>query len=223
MSDLAPNQIRGAPRKDYKSLSSLVREVVNIVASSSFKPRVILGLMTFGLYTEKRAQITCLDNFRQFFDYLNSNGDDEFDIAWIYLEEKQEDFTAAIGWKERGLSLASKVILLSLSFISPSFCRKISMSRWLLSKRDTLYMHAADLSAPFAETLEAVIEIYREGKFRCLDLSNYASFEAGDDEVYGRERGHTRLFTRPCTMPSMHQEIFGKLKANRLKARNIRS
>ena len=174
---------------DYLSLSSLVREVVNIVASCSLKPRVILVLMTFGLYTEKRAQITCLDNFRQFFDYLNSNGDDEFDIAWIYLEEKQEDFTAAIGWKERGLSLASKVILLSLSFISPSLCRKTSMSRWLLSKRDTLYMHAADLSAPFAETLEAVIEIYREGKFRCLDLSNYASFEARDDEVYGESVG----------------------------------
>jgi aflatoxin B1 aldehyde reductase len=41
---------------------------------------------------------------------------------------------------------------------------------------DLFYLHAADRSTPFAETFEALDELYRKGKFRRLGLSNFSAF-----------------------------------------------
>lgn len=73
------------------------------------KPRVILGLMTFGPDSSTGARITSLPEYNVFLDHLQAAGYNEVDTARSYVGGKQESFTAAANWKNRGLTLATKV------------------------------------------------------------------------------------------------------------------
>lgn len=74
------------------------------------KDRIILGLMTFGQAGEDNARITDLDTFKEALDLFQSRGYNEVDTARAYIGTKQEAFTRQAGWKDRGLTLATKVI-----------------------------------------------------------------------------------------------------------------
>lgn len=73
------------------------------------KKRVILGLMTFGTHPEQGARITDLDAFNEALDIFQQRGYNEVDTARTYVGGTQEAFTKAARWKERGLTLATKV------------------------------------------------------------------------------------------------------------------
>ena len=57
---------------------------------------------------------------------------------------------------------------------------------------DIFYLHAADRSVPFEETLEAVNEMHKEGKFVQLGLSNFTAFEVAEVVIMCKERGWVR-------------------------------
>ena len=80
-----------------------------LLTPSTGKPRVILGLMTFGPDASAGARITSLDEYNKCLDYLQSQGYNEVDTARVYIGGKQEAFTREARWKERGLTLATKV------------------------------------------------------------------------------------------------------------------
>jgi aflatoxin B1 aldehyde reductase len=172
----------------------------------SCKPRVILGLMTFGPDPSLGARITSLDEFGECLDYLKSSGYSEVDTARMYLGEKQEEFTAAVGWKERGLSLATKVYPTKPGIHKPAQLREKFTESLVALKTDQVeifYLHAADRSVPFAETLEEVNKLYQEGKFKQLGLSNYTSFEVAEIVILCTERG----WVRPTIYQAMYNAI----------------
>ena len=73
------------------------------------KPRVILGLMTFGdgeHTASSGARIFTLDKFNETLDYLQAEGYNEVDTARSYVDGTQEAFTNKAQWKKRGLTLA---------------------------------------------------------------------------------------------------------------------
>jgi len=72
--------------------------------------RIILGLMTFGPDPDTGARVTDVGEFEKFLDYLQSRGYNEVDTARMYVGTKQEAFTREAKWKERGLTLATKVL-----------------------------------------------------------------------------------------------------------------
>ena len=77
--------------------------------TSTGKPRVILGLMTFGEGEEAAAlgaRVTTLDAFTKTLDCLQGAGYNELDTARVYIEGQQEAFTKKAHWKERGFSIA---------------------------------------------------------------------------------------------------------------------
>ena len=57
---------------------------------------------------------------------------------------------------------------------------------------DIFYLHAADRSVPFKETLQAVNELHKEGKFVKLGLSNYTSFEVAEVCLLCQQNGWVR-------------------------------
>jgi aflatoxin B1 aldehyde reductase len=71
--------------------------------------RIILGLMTFGPDAEDGARITDQKVFGQILDLFQSRGYNEVDTARVYIGSNQEAFTREAGWKERGLTLATKI------------------------------------------------------------------------------------------------------------------
>lgn len=170
------------------------------------KPRIILGLMTFGPDPNVGARITSLDEFGHCLDYLTSRGYTEVDTARMYLAEKQEEFTAAVGWKERGLNLATKVYPTEPGIHKPENLRRKldkSLSALKTEQVDIFYLHAADRSVPFADTLEEVNKLYNEGKFKRLGLSNFTSFEVAEVVIMCNERG----WVRPTIYQAMYNAI----------------
>lgn len=58
------------------------------------KPRVILGLMTFGPDSNTGARITSLDEYNKCLDYFQSRGYDEIDTARMYIGGLDDPFVA---------------------------------------------------------------------------------------------------------------------------------
>jgi aflatoxin B1 aldehyde reductase len=69
----------------------------------------LIQRQTFGPDPDTGARITSLDEYKAFLDHFQAAGYTEIDTARSYVGGKQEAFTAAAGWKERGLTIATKV------------------------------------------------------------------------------------------------------------------
>lgn len=50
------------------------------------------------------------------------------------------------------------------------------MLTYNLSSLDMWYLHAPDRSTPYEVTFKTVNELYKEGKFKRLGISNYMSY-----------------------------------------------
>jgi aflatoxin B1 aldehyde reductase len=172
------------------------------------KPRVILGVMTFGPPgTEaKGARVTSLDEYNQCLDYFQKSGYSEIDTARAYIGGEQEAWTREAGWKQRGLSISTKVWP-----IFPGMHNKANIEATLnkslaelgTNSVDIFYLHAPDRSVPFAETLEACNKLYQEGKFKKLGLSNYAAWEVAEVWNVANERG----WVKPTVYQAMYNAI----------------
>lgn len=174
--------------------------------ASTGKPRVILGLMTYGSDVSAGARITDLDEFNQHLDYLQSQGYNEVDTALLYINGKQHEFTREARWKERGLKLATKVYPTEDGMHKPAKLRELfekSLKDLGTDQVDIFYLHAPDRSVPFAETLEEVDKLHKEGKFVELGLSNYTAFEVAEIATLAAERG----WVRPTIYQAMYNAI----------------
>ena len=148
------------------------------------KDRIILGLMTFGPRAETGARITDVNIFREDLDVFQERGYHEVDTARAYVGREQEAFTREAGWKDRGLTLATKVKYPD----SPgqNTAEKVVESVETSLKElgtdciDLLYLHRPDRGVPFAETLEAVDKLHKQGKFQRLGISNFTAYEVAE-------------------------------------------
>jgi aflatoxin B1 aldehyde reductase len=177
-----------------------------MLITQQLKPRVILGLMTFGPDESAGARITSLDEFNKCLDYFQQQGYNEIDTARVYVGGKQEAFTREAKWKERGLTLATKWYPRSPGDHKPEIVRtqlETSLKELGTDTVDIFYLHAADRSVPFAETLEAVNQLHKEGKFVQLGLSYYTAFEVAEIVTLCNERG----WVRPTIYQAMYNAI----------------
>jgi len=177
-----------------------------LIMPTTGKPRVILGLMTFGLDENAGARITSLSEYNKCLDYFQSQGYNEVDTARIYIGGKQEAFTREANWKDRGLTLATKCYPLEPGTHKPERLRQnleTSLKELNTDCVDIFYLHAADRSVPFAMTLEAVNQMHKEGKFVRLGLSNFTAFEVAEVVITCKERG----WVRPTIYQGMYNAI----------------
>jgi aflatoxin B1 aldehyde reductase len=179
-----------------------------LLTQSSSKPRVILGLMTFGPpgSESKGARVTSIDDYNSCLDYLQKQGYNEVDTARVYISGEQEAFTKEAKWQERGLQIATKC------FPTEPGKHKADSLKATLNKSlrelgtesvDIFYLHAPDRSVPFEETLEACNDLFKEGKFQHLGLSNYAAWEVAEIWNIARERG----WVKPTIYQAMYNAI----------------
>ncbi|KAK5239589.1 hypothetical protein LTR16_011733, partial [Cryomyces antarcticus] len=79
---------------------------------------------------------------------------------------------------------------------------------------DIFYLHAADRSVPFAETLRAVDALHRAGKFVQLGLSNFAAFEVAEVVMTCKANG----WVRPSIYQGMYNAITRSIEAELIPA-----
>lgn len=179
-----------------------------LFTATNDKSRVILGLMTFGPpgSESKGARITSIDDYNACLDYFQKSGYNEVDTARVYISGEQEAFTREARWKQRGLQIATKVFPTEAGKHKPDVLKATfnkSLRELDTDSVDIFYLHAPDRSVPFEETLEACNELFKEGKFQHLGLSNYAAWEVAEIWNIAKERGWVKptmyvlTFTRP--------------------------
>jgi aflatoxin B1 aldehyde reductase len=151
--------------------------------SSPAKNRLILGTMTIGPDPAFGARITSLDEYKKCLDFLSSHGYNELDTAGVYVKGLQEAFTRDAGFKDRGFSIASKIMPTKPHDHKPEKLREywdVSLGKLGVDCADIMYLHAPDRATSYEETLEGVDQLYQEGKFKKLGLSNYAAWEVAE-------------------------------------------
>jgi len=181
------------------------------------KPRVILGLMTFGPDTSAGARITSLPEYNTFLDHFQAAGYNEIDTARSYVGGKQEAFTREAKWKDRGLTIATKVYPNVPGKHSPEVLTEqinISLKELGTDCVDIFYLHAADRSVPFATTLEAVDKLHKQGKFVQLGLSNFTAFEVAEVVMTCKYNN----WVRPTIYQGMYNAITRSLEAELIPA-----
>lgn len=133
-------------------------------------------------------------------------------IAYSQLG-KQEAFSAEAHWKERGLTLATKCYPKESGTHKAAVIKEElahSLSELKTDCVDIFYLHAADRSVPFEETLEALNEMHKDGKFVRLGLSNFTAFEVAEIVIMCKERG----WVRPTIYQGMYNCISQYYRTN---------
>ncbi|KAI9745640.1 MAG: hypothetical protein M1818_001174 [Claussenomyces sp. TS43310] len=171
------------------------------------KPRVILGLMTFGPAGHPLTRIGSLDEFNTALDHFQAAGYNEVDTARVYIEGQQEAFTRQAHWKERGLTLATKVYPSPPGNHKPEVITKLfetSLKELGTDCVDIFYLHAAILS----------LEERNRGKFVQLGLSNFTAFEVAEVVMHCKYNN----WVRPTIYQGMYNAITRSLAAEVIPA-----
>lgn len=175
---------------------------------SNKKPRISLGLLTFGPEGSEQygSRITSLDGFNECLDFYQSQGYSEVDTARTYVDGLQEGWTKAARWRERNLTLATKWYPFNAGDHAKAKVKEtlsISLKELGTDCVDIFYLHAPDRSIPFQETLEACNELYQEGRFKQLGLSNYAAWEVAEIWNIADQKG----WIKPTVYQAMYNAI----------------
>ncbi|KAJ3009404.1 UNVERIFIED_CONTAM: hypothetical protein HDU68_002715 [Siphonaria sp. JEL0065] len=142
------------------------------------KPHVILGTMTFG--TGVGGRIADRSVIQEILDQFKACGHTELDTARMYCEGNTEEVLKELGVFGQGFQVHTKAYPFKLGDHEPEKLKamfRTSLKALGVSKVDVFYLHAPDHATPFATTLKAVQELYEEGTFTELGLSNYAAWE----------------------------------------------
>ena len=173
--------------------------------------------MTFGPDESKGARVTSLDEYKKCLDHFQKEGYNEVDTAESYVGGQQMAFTAQAGWKERGLTLATKYYPKQEAGHTAKVLRE--KLDHCLQELDTdcvdiFYLHAADRWHPFEEALEACNTLHKEGKFVQLGMSNFTAFEVAECVITCKERG----WVRPTIYQGMYNAITRSLETETIVA-----
>ena len=125
---------------------------------------------------------------------------------------KQEAFSAEAHWKERGLTLATKCYPIEPGTHKAAVIKgqlTFSLKELNTDCVDIFYLHAADRSVHFEETLEALNDMHKEGKFVQLGLSNFTAFEVAEVVIMCKERGWVR--------PTIYQGMYNCISKDQNK------
>ncbi|KAI1890505.1 hypothetical protein AGOR_G00154390 [Albula goreensis] len=115
--------------------------------------------------------------------YLD-RGHNELDTAFMYTDGKAETIIGGMGLP-KSVRIATKANPWEGKTLKPESVRSqldTSLQRLQTQCVDIFYLHAPDHNNPITETLRACNELHKEGKYKELGLSNYASWEVA--EIY---------------------------------------
>ncbi|HKL18965.1 MAG TPA: aldo/keto reductase [Halalkalibaculum sp.] len=135
---------------------------------------LILGTMMLGARADAEESRKMLTQF-------STEGWTKLDTAAVYNDGVSEQIIGE--WLTRSpsseVSIATKVHPRTTGRLDGPSVRKVfesSLKRLQVEKVDLLYLHAPDLLHPVEDALRMCAELYQEGRFRRLGLSNYPAW-----------------------------------------------
>jgi len=168
---------------------------------SGASPRVILGTMTIGNQVDAPAASELVGSFL-------GAGRTEIDTAYGYSEGATERILGTVlGASARGAyAIATKANPTSKGSLSAEAVTAQlteSLERLRIPSVDLFYLHQPDPKTPVQVTLAACDRLGRQGKFRELGLSNYASWQVAHIVHLCKEEG----WIRPTVYQGMYNGV----------------
>lgn len=145
------------------------------MSAEAKRPVTLLGTMAFGGRADAAQSLDMVQAFL-------SRGHSRVDTAFMYVEGRSE---AVIGDMklDKTVSIATKANPWEGKTLKPDSVRAqldTSLQRLQTDSVDLFYLHAPDHNNPIQDTLQACNQLHKEGKFKELGLSNYASWEVAE-------------------------------------------
>jgi len=123
-------------------------------------------------------------------DVFQKHGHNEIDTARAYGEGSSEEMLGELDWQKRGLVMDTKYYPTAGKSVPGTWTEVLrhtpeglqeNLSRSLKAlkadKIDMWYLHGPDRTTPYDVTMKAVNDLYKEGKFKRLGISNYQAWE----------------------------------------------
>lgn len=173
--------------------------------------------MTIGPDPSLGARITSIPDTRAVLTTFASAGYTELDTARAYVKGQSESHLAAADYPSLSLTIATKAWPFNPhDHTLPVLSASLTASLAALESQsvDIFYLHTADRTTPYSETLAAVNELHKQGKFNKLGLSNFAAFEVAELVTLARERG----WVVPSVYQAMYNPLQRKIEAELLPA-----
>ncbi|XP_051844341.1 aflatoxin B1 aldehyde reductase member 2-like [Antechinus flavipes] len=166
-------------------------------------PASVLGTMEMGGRMDSSASEAAVHAFLK-------RGHRELDTAFIYGDGQSESILGSmgLGLGDGGsrVKIATKANPLNGKSLRASSVRsqlETSLKRLQCSRVDLFYLHMPDHSTPVEETLRACNELYQEGKFVELGLSNFAAWEVAEICTLCKNHG--------WVLPTVYQGMYNAL------------
>ena len=131
-------------------------------------------------------------NVAEALDAIAELGINEVDCARAYNGGAAEEALGAAGWAERGFILASKTHWAILGDERVREDMEKTRAALRLKEGEKLpiyYLHSPDVSQPLLPTLQTVVEMYKEGLFTELGVSNFTAWQVMQIRDVMREMG----------------------------------
>lgn len=147
----------------------------NMSSSPVKRPVSLLGTMAFGGRADAEQSLEMVKAFL-------GRGHNKVDTAFMYADGKSETVIGGMNLPKT-VSIATKANPWDGKTLKPESVRsqlEISLQKLKTDSVDLFYLHAPDHQNPIEDTLRACSELHKEGKFKELGLSNYASWEVAE-------------------------------------------
>jgi len=175
-------------------------------------PKIVLGTMTFGFdkaQTPKALATEMMKIFRE----SHESGTPEYDSARMYQNGDTEKVIGEICKENPDLgqpncSYSSKANAFpthnkSLSAESVKAQCQESIDAFGFSPINIFYLHGPDVKANIEETLQAVQELYAEGKFKEFGISNFTAWETA--------LVHSHMASKKWVVPTVYQGMYNAI------------
>ncbi|EGP89260.1 unnamed protein product [Zymoseptoria tritici ST99CH_1A5] len=179
---------------------------------------IVFGAMTIGKEGAEQARVHDLKTAGEILDIFQKHGHNEIDTARAYGAGSSEGMLGELEWQKRGIVMDTKYYpTIAFSDTPSNWAAKgsrhtpqelrenleASLKALKTDKVDMWYLHGPDRTTPYEETLKAVNELYKEGKFTRLGISNYMSWEVAQICELCR--------TNNWIQPSVYQGVYNAL------------
>ena len=151
---------------------------------------VVFGAMTFGKPGVEQSRVHDIETARGILDVFQKHGHSEIDTARAYGEGSSEEMLGDLEWQKRGIVMDTKYYPTAgrggpagwdqaLRHTPEGLRENLEKSLKALKadKVDMWYLHGPDRTTPYDVTMKAVNDLYKEGKFKRLGISNYQAWE----------------------------------------------
>jgi len=168
--------------------------------------KIVMGAMTFGEPGKDGARVTDLKDVKAILDAFVAAGHSEVDTARFYTGGTSEEYLGKLDWQNSGLIVETKLYPAGGIKHTPEGIREhlgISLAALKAEKLELFYLHGPDRSTPWEVTFKALDELHKEGKFKRLGISNYASWEVAEIVTLCRFHGWIQ--------PTVYQGIYNAL------------